>query len=122
MHEKLPILQKIILQHSDNHCSYGILAATSTCSISLFTVEVLKFETLFACQKWPRQTEHTPIRLLLKKQSDQGLLCLPFRQYPLSLPFQTLEWTHARQQHCEMVQFLVSYHSNLKPYQYFLCL
>ena len=28
----------------------------------------------------PRQTRQTRIRLLLKKQSDQGLPCLPFRQ------------------------------------------
>ena len=30
-----------------------------------------------------RQTVQTKIRLLLKKQSDQGLLCLPFHQHLL---------------------------------------
>ena len=30
-----------------------------------------------------QQTVQTKIRLLLKKQSDQGLRCLPFHQHPL---------------------------------------
>ena len=30
-----------------------------------------------------QQTVQTKIRLLLKKQSDQGLHCLPFHQHPL---------------------------------------
>ena len=41
-------------------------------------VIVLKFQTLVACQESPRQTGQTQIRLLLKKQSDQGLPCLLF--------------------------------------------
>ena len=39
------------------------------------TVNVLKFQTLFACL---RQTGQTQIRLLRKKQSDQDLPCLLF--------------------------------------------
>ena len=39
------------------------------------TVNVLKFQTLVVSQKWPRHTGQTLIRLLLKKQSDQGLPC-----------------------------------------------
>ena len=31
----------------------------------------------------PQQTVQTKIRLLLKKQSDQGLRCLPFHQHLL---------------------------------------
>ena len=38
------------------------------------TVDVQKFRTLVACQKRPRQTAQTQIRLLLKNQSDQGLI------------------------------------------------
>ena len=41
-------------------------------------VNVLKFQTLVAYQKRSRQTGKTKIRLLLKKQSDQGLPCLLF--------------------------------------------
>ena len=37
------------------------------------TVNALKFRTLVAYQKRQRQTVQTQIRLLLKKQSDQGL-------------------------------------------------
>ena len=36
---------------------------------------VLKFRKLVACQKRPRQTTQTQIRLLPKKQSGQGLPC-----------------------------------------------
>ena len=43
-------------------------------------VNVLKFETLVACQKAYRRTVQTQIRLLLKKQSDQGHPCLLFWQ------------------------------------------
>ena len=43
-------------------------------------VDVLKFLTLVACPKKIKQTEQTQIRLLLKKQSDQGLPCLLFWQ------------------------------------------
>ena len=44
----------------------------------LSMVNVLKYQTLVACKKGPRQTVQTQIRLLLKKQSDQGLFCLLF--------------------------------------------
>ena len=37
-----------------------------------------KISNLIACQKDPRQAGQTQIRLLLKKQSDQGLPCLLF--------------------------------------------
>ena len=40
------------------------------------TVNVQKFRTVVACHKKHRQTGQTQIRLLLKKQSDQGLPCL----------------------------------------------
>ena len=46
---------------------------------NLFTVNVLKFRTLVACQKGFKQTWQTRIRLL-QKQSDQGLPCLLFWQ------------------------------------------
>ena len=42
------------------------------------TVNVLKFQTLIACRKGLRQTVQNQIRLLPKKQSDQGLPCLLF--------------------------------------------
>ena len=35
-----------------------------------------------------RQTVQTKIRLLLKKQSDQGLRCLPFHQHLLDASMQ----------------------------------
>ena len=41
---------------------------------------VLKFRTVACLLKKPRQTGQTWIRLLLKKQSDQGLPCLLFGQ------------------------------------------
>ena len=41
-------------------------------------VKILKFRKLVACQKKPKQTGQTQIRLLLKKQSDQGIPCLLF--------------------------------------------
>ena len=43
-------------------------------------VDALKFQTLVVNQKRLRQTAQTQIRLLLKKQSDQGLPCLLFKQ------------------------------------------
>ena len=42
------------------------------------TVNVLKFLTLVAGQKRIRQTVQTQIKLLLKRQSDQGLPSLLF--------------------------------------------
>ena len=47
--------------------------------INLHTVNVLKFRTIVACHK-SRQTVETQIRLLLKKQSGQGLPCWLFWQ------------------------------------------
>ena len=44
----------------------------------LFTVQTLCIGT-----DRSQQTVQTKIRLLLKKQSDQGLLCLPFHQHLL---------------------------------------
>ena len=44
------------------------------------TENILKFGTLSSQLKGPRQTRQTQIRLLLKKQSDQGLPCLPIWQ------------------------------------------
>ena len=46
-------------------------------SVPMSTVNVLKFQTLAAGQKG-LETVQTQIRLLLKKQSDQGLPCLLF--------------------------------------------
>ena len=40
----------------------------------------------------PGQTVQTQIRLLLEKQSDQGLHCLPFRLHCLDSLVQILEW------------------------------
>ena len=45
---------------------------------SLFTVKILCIGT-----DRSHQTVQTKIRLLLKKQSDQGLRCLPFNQHLL---------------------------------------
>ena len=42
------------------------------------TINALKFRTLGCLSKRHRQTAQTQIRLLLKKQSDQGLPCLLF--------------------------------------------
>ena len=66
------------------------LLLRSTCKVSILysvrvtgligvnlTVNYLKFRTLVALQN-ARQTAKTQIRLLLKKQSDQCLLCLLF--------------------------------------------
>ena len=50
----------------------------ATVSSDQVTVHFLKFQTLVACQKRSRQTEQTQTRLLLKKQSDQGLPCFLF--------------------------------------------
>ena len=47
-----------------------------TCYVS--TVQILCIGT-----DRSQQTVQTKIRLLLKKQSDQGLRCLPFRQHLL---------------------------------------
>ena len=44
----------------------------------IYTVNVLEFQTLVGYIKRPRQTVQTQTRVLLKKQSDQGLLCLLF--------------------------------------------
>ena len=44
----------------------------------LYTVQILCIGT-----DRSQQTVQTMIRLLLKKQSDQGLRCLPFLQHPL---------------------------------------
>ena len=46
--------------------------------ISQSTVQILCFGT-----DRSQQTVQTKIRLLLKKQSDQGLRCLPFHQHLL---------------------------------------
>ena len=46
-----------------------------THSSKVYTVKVWKFRTLVACQ-----TRQTLIRLLLKKQSDQGLACLLYQK------------------------------------------
>ena len=43
-------------------------------------VNVLNFQTLQQPAKRPRQTDQTEIRLLMRKQCDQGLHCLLFRQ------------------------------------------
>ena len=48
------------------------------CSIESITVQILCIGT-----DRSRQTVQTKIRLLLKKQSDQGLCCLPFYQHLL---------------------------------------
>ena len=48
-------------------------------AIILGVVNVLKFCTPKCMTKWHMQTVQTQIRLLLKKQSDQGLHCLPFQ-------------------------------------------
>ena len=55
---------------------------------SIFSVEnpVSKLSTVqILCIGTDRsqQTVHTKIRLLLKKQSDQGIHCLPFHQHLL---------------------------------------
>ena len=47
-----------------------------TVSKSRFTVQILCIGT-----DRSQQTVQTKIRLLLKKQSDQGLRCLPFHQH-----------------------------------------
>ena len=46
--------------------------------IASFKVYVLKFIKHWLTPKRPRQTAQSQIRLLLKKQSDQGLSCLLF--------------------------------------------
>ena len=51
-------------------------------------VNVLKFQTQDACQKGLDKTVQTQIRLLLKKQSDQGLPCLLFWQACECQPWQ----------------------------------
>ena len=43
-------------------------------------VDVQILKSIAVCLKRPRQTVQTQIRLLLKKQSDQGLPCLLFAQ------------------------------------------
>ena len=50
----------------------------SKVSIVLHTVQILCIGT-----DRSQQTVQTKIRLLLKKQSDQGLRCLPFHQHLL---------------------------------------
>ena len=50
------------------------------CINSEDTINVLKIRTLSCLPKKPRQIAQTRIRLLLQKQSDQGLHCLLFRQ------------------------------------------
>ena len=45
---------------------------------SLYTIQILCIGT-----DRSQQTMQTKIRLLLKKQSDQGLRCLPFHQHLL---------------------------------------
>ena len=48
---------------------------------TLFTVQILCIGT--DGTDWSQQTVQTKIRLLLKKQSDQGLRCLLFHQHLL---------------------------------------
>ena len=48
-------------------------------------VNLLKFSNISYLPKRPRQTVQTQIRLLLKKQSDQGLHCLLFQTRILCL-------------------------------------
>ena len=49
---------------------------TSRAGVNLITVQILCIGT-----DRSQQTVQTMIRLLLKKQSDQGLRCLPFHQH-----------------------------------------
>ena len=53
----------------------GNIGKSSRCK-NMFTVQILCIGT-----DRSRQTVQTKIRLLLKKQSDQGLRCLPFHQH-----------------------------------------
>ena len=55
---------------------YSLCLQLYKSSITVFTVNVLKFPTPKFPKKWHMQTVQTQIRLLLKEQSDQGLHCL----------------------------------------------
>ena len=58
----------------------NLFAKSSIAATNISTVNVKKFRTLDVCKKKTRQTAQTQIRVVLKKQSDQGLLCLLFRE------------------------------------------
>ena len=61
-----------------------LLAPLEDCALwlrhFLGIVNVLNFPTPKCLTKWHMQTVQTQIRLLLKEQFDQGLLCLPFHK------------------------------------------
>ena len=63
----------LVLCRSTDHALYLYLFCEN-----IFTVQILCIGT-----DRSQQTVQTKIRLLLKKQSDQGLHCLPFHQHLL---------------------------------------
>ena len=67
-------------------CSFCLSNLCLICSI--FTVQILYIGTDMS-----QQTVQTKIRLLLKKQSDQGLRCLPFHQHLLDALMQCIYQT-----------------------------
>ena len=65
-------------------CSTESEATAQTCHLFNVTqVNILTVHILCIGTDRSQQTVQTKIRLLLKKQSDQGLRCLPFHQHLL---------------------------------------
>ena len=62
-----------------NTCNFSIHKNTS----NIFIIKCITVQILCIGTDRSQQTVQTKIRLLLKKQSDQGLHCLPFHQHLL---------------------------------------
>ena len=75
---------KKIPSRGKNSSLYNLLPTSSDKRAYLVTIRE-KFTVQILCIGTDRsqQTVQTKIRLLLKKQSDQGLHCLPFHQHLL---------------------------------------
>ena len=69
------MLSLLILVNTNLKLILFILKEYLHCFIDMGTVKILCIGT-----DRPQQTVQTKIRLLLKKQSDQGLRCLPLHQ------------------------------------------
>ena len=64
------------------NCDFKILGI-SKISVLSHVVTIITVKILCIGTDMSQQTVQTKIRLLLKKQSDQGLRCLPFHQHLL---------------------------------------
>ena len=79
-----------ILKHQIKNCFSCIVHKNLNGSNRLGTMKITVQIICIGTDK-SQQTVQTKIRLLLKKQSDQGLRCLPFHQHLLDALMQCYE-------------------------------